>query len=99
MEWDGNERRSASAWHVGREIPIAFIAAILLQTAGGVWWAASLSAKIDAAIATIGEFRAERYTKSDADKDRALFLQLIAAQQQRDSEHERRLGVLEGIHK
>lgn len=34
-------------WHVGREFPIATIVALLIQTAGVVWWAASTSAKVD----------------------------------------------------
>jgi len=94
-QWDGRERRAAQRWHVGKEIPIALILAVLMQTCGGIWWAASLSAKIDAAIATIAEFRAERYTKEDGRRDRELFLQLIEQQRQRDAEHERRLTQVE----
>jgi len=94
-QWDGRERRAAQRWHVGKEIPIAVLFAVLMQTAGGLWWAASLSAKIDSAIAQLAEFRAERYTKDDARRDRELFLQLIEQQRQRDAEHERRLSLVE----
>lgn len=93
--WDGSDRRARDKWHVGKEIPIAVLFAVLVQTAGGIWWAASLSAKIDSAIATIAEFRAERYTKEDARRDRELILQIIEAQRQRDLEHERRLADVE----
>ena len=34
-------------WHVGKEIPLALIFALFVQTAGWVWWAATQSAKLD----------------------------------------------------
>jgi hypothetical protein len=34
-------------WHIGREIPLAVIFAILVQTVGIVWWASSLSGRVD----------------------------------------------------
>lgn len=97
QEWDGTDRRAIpdKHWHVGREVPIAFIVAILFQTAGGIWWAASLSSKIDNAIATISEFKSERYTKDDGRRDRELLMQIFEQQRQTDREHERRLNALE----
>lgn len=83
-------------WHVGREIPIALIVALCLQTGGGIWWASSMSSKLDTALSSLAEFRAERYTKEDGRRDRELMLQVIDAQRQRDIEHERRLEALEG---
>lgn len=94
-QWNGQDRRAKDRWHVGKEIPIAVLVAVVMQTAGGLWWAASLSAKIDSAIAQLAEFKAERYTKDDARRDRELFLQLIEQQRQRDAEHERRLSLVE----
>lgn len=94
-QWDGSNRRVSDRWHVGKEIPIAVLLAVVAQTFGGIWWAASLSAKIDSAIAQIVEFKLERYTKEDARRDRELFLQLIEQQRQRDAEHERRIGDVE----
>lgn len=82
-------------WHVGREIPIALIIALLIQTGGGVWWASNMSSKLDTALSTLAEFRAERYTKEDARRDRELILQIIEGQRQRDAEHERRIEVIE----
>ena len=38
-----SERRN---WHVGKEVPIATIVVLLLQTAGVVWWAASINAEV-----------------------------------------------------
>lgn len=96
-DWNGDERRDRSRekWHVGKEVPIAFLAAVIMQTLGGIWWAAQLSAKIDSAIATITEFKLERYTKEDARRDAALFLQIIEQQRQSDREHERRIAAIE----
>lgn len=35
------------AWVLDKKVPIALILAILGQTAAGVWWAASISARMD----------------------------------------------------
>ena len=34
-------------WHLDRRVPIALIVAIIIQTVGAVWWAASLSSRVD----------------------------------------------------
>jgi len=34
-------------WMLDRKVPVALIAAILLQSAVGIWWAATQSTKID----------------------------------------------------
>ena len=36
--------RQERGWHVGKEIPIATIIVLIIQTAGVVWWAATISA-------------------------------------------------------
>ena len=33
-------------WHLDRKVPIALILTIIMQTAGAIWWAASLEARI-----------------------------------------------------
>lgn len=35
------------AWVLDKKVPIALILAILGQTAAGVWWAASISARVE----------------------------------------------------
>ena len=87
-QWDGAERRKQEKWHVGKEVPIAVLFTLVVQTGGGIWWLAQVSSKIDYAIATMQEFKAERYTRDDARRDREL-----AAQ--RDAEHDRRLASIE----
>ena len=34
-------------WHLDRRVPIALIITIIMQTIGIVWWAASLSARVE----------------------------------------------------
>jgi hypothetical protein len=36
-----------SKWKVDRSVPLALIFATIVQTGGFVWWAASLSARVD----------------------------------------------------
>jgi hypothetical protein len=40
MEQDPN-------WHIDKHIPLALVGAIMLQTAAGVWWAATTSSRVD----------------------------------------------------
>jgi len=93
---DINERRRmADRWHVGKEIPIVLVAAVLLQTAGGIWWMAQLSAKIDNAVSSISEFKVERYTREDARRDRELMEQKLTAYSKSDADIERRINTIE----
>lgn len=77
-------------WHVGKEIPLALIFALFLQTAGWVWWAATQSAKLDYIAGKVDRFEASQYTQTDARADRELAME-------RDRELSRRIGVLEGV--
>jgi TolA-binding protein len=38
---------SDTSWHLDKRVPISLILALLVQTAGMVWWAASLSGRVD----------------------------------------------------
>jgi hypothetical protein len=69
---DSTENRREDKWHVGKEIPIALIAMLMVQSAGAIWWAATQSAKMDALTAMVTEFRAAQYTQNDAHRDTAL---------------------------
>lgn len=64
------------SWHVGKEIPIAMLFAIFMQTAGGIWWAASFSAtvttKLDDLSYQVAALTADKYTQHDAIRDMAL---------------------------
>lgn len=89
---DHPHRRIEDRWHVGKEIPIVLILAVVVQTGGAIWWMAQLSSKIDAAILSISEFKAERYTREDARRDRELLEQKMNSFSLRDTELERRIN-------
>jgi hypothetical protein len=89
------ETQSMQFWHVGKEIPLALIAAVVVQTGGFIWSLSSLSNKVDNLVETIREIKLERYTKDDGRRDRELLMQMLEVQRQRAGEHERRLSSLE----
>lgn len=73
------ERRCVETerWHVGKEIPLAIMLAILLQTGGVIWWASALNEKLDSLRETVNELKAERVSQTAALKDIALLQQSI----------------------
>lgn len=91
------EEVSKGGWHIAREIPIALVAAVVLQTVGGAMWLASLSNKVDAAIESLREFKVDRYTKEDARNDREYNKLLMQTLQIRDVELERRIQNMEAM--
>jgi hypothetical protein len=88
---EDRRRRREDPWHVAHDIPIALIITLALQTAGAIWWASGLSAKLDRAIEQIQEFRADRYTKEDGRRDQALLFQMLEGLRQSDRDLERRI--------
>ncbi len=34
-------------WHLDRKVPLAMIFAILAQTGAGIWWASTISSRVD----------------------------------------------------
>ena len=85
---ESGSRRSRDRWHVGREIPIAVLVMLAVQTGGGIWWLSGVSQKLDSVIAQVAEIKQERYTKDDARRD----LELMKL---RDGDLERRIANLE----
>lgn len=75
-------------WHVGKEIPLAMIFALLMQTAGVIWWAASLSAKIDSLAEQVAWLKSDKRLQETSYKD-------IAVLEQRVLSNERRLLLIE----
>lgn len=41
------EKNQHRKWSIGREVPLATVAVLLAQTVGAIWWAASISAKVE----------------------------------------------------
>lgn len=95
--WDGSERRTEH-WHIAKEVPIAVLFMLVVQTAGGIWWLAQLSAKIDGAISRLAEFQVERYTREDARRDREFLFAVIDQVRQRNNDQDRRLSIIEDMH-
>lgn len=75
-------------WHVGKEIPLALIVMLMIQTGTGIWWAATQSAKLDSLAVMMSDFKSTQYTQADNRRDMAV----IAAQHM---EFQRRLEALE----
>ena len=75
-------------WHVGKEIPLAMIFGLLFQTAGVIWWAASLSGKIDSLAEHVAELKSDKRLQENSFKD-------IAVIEQRVISNERRILLLE----
>lgn len=88
-------RRFNDGWHVAKDIPIALIFAVIAQTGGFIWWMAGLSGKLDNAIATMVEFKSERYTREDARRDRELLDTKFQAGKISDGDIERRITSME----
>ena len=63
------KERREEKWHVGKEIPLALIFILILQTGGWVWWAATQSAKLDYLASMMSEFKSAQYTREDARRD------------------------------
>lgn len=75
--------RREEKWHVGKEIPVAVIFAFFMQSVGAVWWAATLSSKIDELSYQVAALTADKYTQHDAIKDQALTAQRISTLEKR----------------
>lgn len=41
------QMESDARWHLDKRVPIALLLAILIQTGGGFWWAATTSERIN----------------------------------------------------
>lgn len=78
--YTGRNRRTPDKWHVEKGIPIAVILIFVGQTFAGVWGMSALQSKVDTAVSTINELKAQAYTSSDARRDRELMDQKIKNQ-------------------
>lgn len=87
-DYEGDDRRKKEGWHVGKEIPIALIVMLLLQSGGGIWWAATISAEMRALKEKVNEFTVNQFTSAEA---RAM----ISANTQHNTEQDRRMSSLE----
>lgn len=86
-------------WHVGKEIPIAVILGLLIQTGGLIWFAATQTAKLDNLTVIMTEFRASQYTQADARRDQEIQFGRSMNNARRIDELVRRTEVLENSRK
>jgi hypothetical protein len=89
--YQGPDRRRREKWHVGKEIPIAFVLTIVAQTAIFVWNASKLDTKVEYVVDQMKQFVQERYTREDARRDREMTLLLLDQVKARDVDLERRV--------
>lgn len=75
MQEKQGDRREG--WHVGKEIPLAMIFAIIMQTCGVIWWAAVLTTKLDDLSYQVAALSADKYSQKDAEKDKQIIMQQI----------------------
>lgn len=88
-------RPEKERWHIGKEVPITFVATIFVQTLIFVWAASGLYTKVENVVEQLRTFATERYTKEDARRDKELMLLVVDALKTRDNEMERRVLKLE----
>lgn len=88
-------RPEKERWHIGKEVPITFVATIFVQTLIFVWAASGLYTKVENVVEQLRTFAIERYTKEDARRDKELMLLVVDALKTRDNEMERRVLKLE----
>lgn len=86
-------------WHVGKEIPIAVIFGLFIQTGGLIWFAATQTAKLDNLVIMMSDFRASQYTQADARRDQEIQLARSTNNSKRIDEITRRVEVLENSRK
>lgn len=91
-------RRVEDKWHIGREIPIAVLIVLLVQTGGAVWWASKMDSRIQTIADQFNRFDIERYTKEDARRDRELFSQMFKTNEILITQFDRRMQNIEGQH-
>ena len=71
MRTEDEEKEQRKKWHMGKEIPLAMVGAIILQTVGVVWGAATLNAKVEsnekaANIAAVVQITVDRKQDEEA---------------------------------
>lgn len=56
-----DDMTSDTRWHLDKRVPIALIVTILVQTGGALWWAASVSERVN----TLERAQMERAPQAD----------------------------------
>ena len=74
MTHESKTMRENTAWHLDRKVPISLIVAIIVQSAGAIWWASSIESRMQnvaqsdvSQSARIGQVEASVQTQGDGD--------------------------------
>jgi hypothetical protein len=60
-------QNQTDSWHLDKKVPLALIMAMAIQTVGVIWWAASLSTRVDHQEREIASLvMSEQQTKQEA---------------------------------
>lgn len=95
---DPVQKQNPEPWHIGREIPIAVLIVLLIQTGGAVWWASRVESQMQTISRQFERFDNERYTKEDARRDRELILQMFKTNELMLTQFDRRMALVESQH-
>lgn len=74
MEGDDQVQEDKRRWHLGKEVPVATVMIMAVQTVAVIWWAASISAKVesmDKAMLVIQIAQTARDQRQDEDAARS----------------------------
>lgn len=77
-----NDTTADSPWMLDKRVPIALILAILAQTAAGVWWAASQTARLDTAEKRVAVLESNDMKMTEAAAKSEASLAAIKASQE-----------------
>ena len=61
-------RPDAEPWHLDRRVPLALIISLAAQTAGMVWWAASISSRVEQHASQIDALRSAETARAIEDR-------------------------------
>jgi hypothetical protein len=89
-------RPAAERWRIAKDIPIAVVGAVILQTLFLVVWITNLSGTVNAVVANQLDFKNQQYTRDDARRDRELIDQKMITRDTIAAEQMRHIGQLEG---
>ena len=85
----------ADRWHVGKEVPLSMLFALLVQTVLFAAFISDLKNEVRSTGSRVEEIWRDRYTRLDAAKDAELTRARDEVQNARVEDHERRLRELE----
>jgi hypothetical protein len=85
----------ADRWHVGKEVPLSMLFALLVQTVLFAAFISDLKNEVKSTGARVEEIWRDRYTRLDAAKDAEIGRARDDVQNARVEDHERRLRDVE----